>query len=223
MATFYQVVFNGSYQGKDNRCSLYYRTAIDLGEAFGFGGAAELAEEVNQEIVPSWLGLKPNGYVLDSIDVYPRNNAFELLYQLPYKLPVQQHGAMGGWNGQMDSPGLCMNIRFNLEPRLIGLQAVTAPKRGYIAVGPLPSTWLGDDGQLTGTLLENPTSEVNALCAAISQNLESIDPPAIWYPIRVAQHYGGVGAGNISWGWADVRGAVCDKYVSFRRSRRITG
>jgi hypothetical protein len=224
MAHFYKVVLNGSYAGKDNLNTLYYRTLVDVGGgAFGFGGARELAEEVIQEIVPQWLDCKPPQYNLQTIDVYPRNSLFELLYQLPFKQEVNLAGT-GDWTlGGQDSSALCLNFRFNLEPTVLGLQTFTAPKRGYIAVGPLPSLWLEDDGRLVSTQLNNVASNVRQLCDKLGQDLESIDPPAIFAPIRVAEHYGEVGGGFLGYGYADVDSVTVDEFASFRRSRRVRG
>lgn len=224
MAGFYKVVLNGTYKGKDNQNTLYYRTAVDLaGGVFGFGGAAELAEEVHQEVVPAFLDCKPSDYILQTIDVYPRNGMFELLYQLPYKREVNESGTGITVANLTDGPALAVNFRFNLEPVLLGLQAFTAPKRGYIAVGPVASSWIDDTGRLSETLLTDPQDIMMTLGAALSQNLESIDPPAVWFPIRVAEHYGSASGGLLGWGYADVMGCSVDEYVSFRRSRRITG
>lgn len=223
MTAFYEVVLNGSYKGKDNKNSLYYRTAYDpAGGALGFGGASELAEEVIQEIVPAFLDLKPAEYLLESIDVYPRNNLFELLYQLPYKKPVNLPGTSWSSAGGTDGPALAVNVRFNLEPTLVGLQTLTAPKRGYVAVGPCNSSWIDDAGKLSDTLFNNAEEAFGRLAAKLSENLESIDPPCLWFPIRVSKHYGALNA-FLGWGWADISSASVDPYVSFRRSRRITG
>jgi len=222
--TFYKVVINGTYLGKDNQCSLYYRTAFDVaGGAFGFGGAAELAEEVEQEIVPAWRACKPVDYQLQTIDVYPVNPLVGLFYQLPYKREVNLPGLDNWTLVGGDSPALCVNIRFNLEPVLIGIQQFTAPKRGYIAVGPIASNSLTDSGKLTDSILNNPLSAFQELCDKVSSNLESIDPPCVWFPIRVSGSFGALGAMNVTWGWADVRDASLDEYASFRRSRRIKG
>lgn len=224
MAAYYEVILNGSYLGKDNKNSLYYRTAIDpAGGLFGFGGASEVAEEVLQEVVPAFLATKPNSYMLQTIDVIPRNELFSLLYQLPYKKDVMQLGTSGWLQNSGDSPALAVNVRFNLEPTVIGLQAFTAPKRGYVAIGPLPSTWLDDSGKISDALLTDPEGAIKNLESALSQNLESIDPPAIFFPIRVSKHYGGLGGGLLGYGYADVSSCSFDQYATFRRTRRITG
>jgi hypothetical protein len=222
MATSYKVVLNGNYMGKDILNSLYYRTALDLaGGAFGLGGAVELAEEIEQEIVPAWMNCKPASYSLQSIDIYPRNNAFELLYQLPFKKEIGLQGTAGLGGQGLDGPMTCVNIRFNLEPQLIGLQAVSAPKRGYIALGPIPSAWIEDSGKLTDSFFFTPESVLNVLKTRLAENLESIDPPCVWFPIRVSEHSGALGLGNISWGIADVMSCTVDEYTSKRSSRRI--
>ena len=224
MAGFYEVVLNGTVAGKDHLNTLYYRTALDpVGGLFGFGGASEVAEEVLQEIVPSYLDCHPTTYTLQSIDVYPRNGLFEALYQLPYKLDVNSSGTVVAGMQGFDGYAISVNIRFNLEPVLFGLQAFSAPKRGYISIGPINSALIQDSGELIDGVFTNPGSNLKLLAAAVSQNLESIDPPCVFFPIRVAKHFGSVSGGLLGWGYADVMSASVDRWTTFRRSRRVTG
>lgn len=226
MSAFYKAVMNGVYNGKDNQNILWYRTAIDpLGGIDGVGGAVTLADAINTLVVPSFLQVKPAGYMLESIDVYPHNELLQLLYQLPYKKRVMQAGTSGIVFDGSDGPGLCVNLRFNLEPTLIGVAALTAPKRGYLAIGPLASAWVDDWGKLSDTILTPIDGAFQTLANALSSNVESILPPALFFPIRVSQKWGvGSQLGQlISWGYADISSATWDPFTSYRRSRRITG
>jgi hypothetical protein len=226
MATFYKAILNGTYAGKDNKNILWYRSAIDpLDGLFGFGGARELAQLIVDHVKVPFLAVKPLGYELQDIDVYPHNDLLTALYQLPYKLPVKENGSLVLTGDSTDGPGICMNFRFDLEPTVIGLQTLTAPKRGYLAIGPVPSPWIDNDGKLVDSLLTGEDMRIRNLQDAISSDLASIAPPADFFPIRVSQKWGAgsSGGGLISWGWADVQGAAVDEYVSFRRSRRNKG
>jgi len=227
MGAFYKVVLNGSYMGKDNQNTLWYRAAIDVGGGlFGFGGASELAEEVKQEVLPAYLEAKPTAYTLQTIDVYPLNELLQPIYQLPYKLEVNEMGTATSPAAQeIDSPGLALNIRFNLEPTLIGPQALTAPKRGYVAIGPIPSAWLDNAGRIQSSLFGQAEWVMTRLAAKLSEDLQSIDPPCVFFPVRVSSKVdpGGVPGSPLAWGYADVSSATVDEYATFRRSRRIRG
>lgn len=224
MAVFYEAVLNGSFKGKDFRNTLYYRTEVDvMGGAFGFGGARELAQCIIDQVVPSYLDVHPTDYLLEQVEIHPRNAIFEAMYQLPFYQEVNQHGTCNAMAGGYDSPALCINVRFNLEPQVIGLQAFTAPKRGYISIGPMASSWLNDDGKVIDVLITDENTQIHQLCADISKDLVGVLPPALFAPIRVAKHYGSAAGGFLGWGYADVQGATFDEYASFRRSRRIRG
>jgi hypothetical protein len=226
MAGFYKCVLNGVYFGKDNRNILWYRGAFDpMGGAFGIGGAVELADQIQAEVVPGFLNVKPSGYELQSIDIYPHDDALSLLYQLPYKRMIKEFGHVTFGGNMSDGPALAVNMHFNLEPTAIGLQALTAPKRGYIAVGPLSSDWIDDSGKLVDSFLSGEDDRFVALGAALSKDLTSILPPADFFPIRVSQKWGvGELSGTlVAWGFADVEGCSVAEYTTYRRSRRITG
>jgi hypothetical protein len=225
MSVFYKCVLNGEVFGKDNKNTLWYRSAIDpLDGAFNLGGAPLLAELIRDGIGENFLDCHTPDYQLQSIDIYPISEAFSLLYQLPYRLNIDMPGTAEQVTGS-DGAAICANVRFNLEPVLIGLDALTAPRRGYIAVGPLPSSWMSNSGELAPSLFTDPISGFNRLCASLAQNLQAVLPPALFFPIRVSAKYGvgGVGGGIIDWGYADVSSCSVDHFTSFRRSRRITG
>jgi len=224
MPAFYKVILNGSYKGKDNLNTLYYRAEFDpMGGNLGFGGANELADQLVAEVVPAYLACKPAEYTLQTIDIVPRNAVFELMYQLPYRREVNLPGNSWSTASATDGPALCCTINFNLEPQVIGLQAFTAPKRGYVSVGPLNSVWVDDSGKLDSTIFQDAEGIFRVLCDKLSQDLISILPPAAFAPIRVAEHYGSLAGSAFGWGYADVQSATVDEYVSFRRSRRIKG
>lgn len=225
MSVFYKVTLNGVFQGKDNRNTLWYRSAIDpLDGVFGLGGAPKLAELIDENIIDAYLQLKPSAYTLQSLDIYPISEAFSLLYQLPYRHPVDRPGLGASVSGY-DSTALCINMRFNLEPVLVGLDNLTAPRRGYIAVGPLLSSWLDDKGQMVESLFSTPGNDFDVLCQCLSMDLTSLTPPVAFFPIRVSAKYGvgGVGGGIVDWGYADVGSCTFDRFSSYRRSRRVTG
>jgi len=222
MPAFYKAVLNQNYKGQDIKNILYYRTAVDTASGlFGFGGAAEVAEEINQEIVPKYRAMMPPDWSMQSIDVYPYNNLFELVYQLPYTLPVNVNGQWTNF-GTTNGPAPCVNIKFNLEPTVIGSQALLAPKRGYVAISPISDQWIGDDGYLIDDVFTGVVGDLNDLADALSSNLESIDPPAVFFPIRakvVMSAPGEGGATVIASAFADISSAAVNRRMSFRRSR----
>lgn len=219
MGAFYRAAIEGTYQGQANVNILHYRTAIDVfGGAFGVGGAKEVATSIMEQVIPAYLACKPAQYNCDRISVHVRNETFQLMYQLPYVLPVNQVGTVSMFDNGSDGPALCVNIRFNLEPVMFGLQAFTAPKKGYVAIGPLLSSWIPN----SGVIASDGGQPLRDLATALSQNLVSALPPAEFFPIRTSERWGegGITGGIFEYGWADVDSAFVDGRTSFRRSRR---
>lgn len=226
MFGIYKCVLNGSYYGKDNQSTLWYRTAIDpFGGLFGMGGAFELGNCIVDEIVDPWLACKPPSYTLQTVDIYPMNDLLELTYQMPYKLSVDRPGTAGNFTPGTDGPAIAVNLRFNLEPVMLGPQRLYAPRNGYIAIGPIPSALIADDGKLVDTFGSANFEAFNGLSAALTKDLASLTPPVLFFPIRITQKWGLIGEilTLIGWGWADVESASYDLYSTYRRSRRITG
>jgi hypothetical protein len=226
MGAFYKLVVNGSYSGKDNKNVLWYRAAFDpMDGALGMGGAEALADAWEAGVKTDWLDAKPSGYVLETIDITPYNDLVQAFYQLPYSRAVSESGHQTLLNAQGDSPAICANFRFNLEPTLIGTQTLMAPKRGYLAIGPLPSAWIGDDGQIIPGMFVDDTTALGKLGVSLTKDLSTILPPTLFFPCRMSSKVGpgGIVAGIGLAPYADVQGGTWDRYVSFRRSRRVTG
>lgn len=208
----YKVVLNGRYSGQAIVNILYYRLAFDvLPGDLNFAGASDLAFQVKQEI---WNGgmkaLTPNNYTLENITVYPYDNLFDLLYQLPYVLPVNE-GATGG-GPETNGPAPCVIVRFNLEPTS-PLNGVYPPRRGYVALGPV----LDSNIATTGYLLAGALAPYQAVANKMAANLVNTVPPAVFFPIRV-KTVKVLGVARIV-SWADVSSAVVRSLTSYRRSR----
>lgn len=218
MGMFYQVTLSGSASGQDIKNILYYRVGfgIDM-TAFDFAGAQALAGAVKDVVWPSLKQLVCNQYTLNSIDVKPINDEFELVYQMPYSLAVGEAGAL---SLESAGPAMVQNFKFILEPTSI-LNGIKPPSRGYLAVGPLPASDVGEDGLIKTARMNG--SEVSNFCRDIAQNLEVLLPvPTVWFPCRLKQSR--ILGGLIHWeSFADVKGAVASRRASFRRSRMVEG
>lgn len=212
----YKCVLNGSYHGNRINNILWYRTGLGLDlDGLTVGGAGELANAIKNVVWPKFKVVVPPEYSLLDITVYPyHDDTLELMYQNPFTLAV---GDTGDGDNNTDGPAVCMNIKFNLEPTAILPNGVFPPRRGYIAVGPLPSLYVDNTGHITNAIFINPLDNIHKLSAALSENLESLLPPVVWYPIRVSQRKV-LGVFKLI-SFADVSSAAVQRRVSFRRSR----
>lgn len=212
---FYKVVLNGVCMGQDIRNILYYRSGAGLDvSGMVMAGAEALAGNINQELVPTFLAASSDNYMLESIDVYPISEGFQLLYQMPYSLAV---GLNGQAAGSIPGPAVCINFKFMLEATSI-INGVKPPSRGYMAFGPVNTNVIGEDGFLLPGVLGAGGQFMN-LAEKLSQNIEQLVPvPASWYPIRLKQNR--LLGGLIQWeSYADIKGCLISRRVSFRRSR----
>lgn len=214
----YRVVLNGTYQGQAVNNTLFYRTGIGVDVAgLAVGGAQDLANNVKSTIWPKMKECLPNEYTLENITAYPyADGTFDLMYQNPATVNVLETGVLAD---PTDGPAICAIIKYRLEPTTIVGNGPKPPKRGYIALGPIPSAWINNSGQIDGILFTDPMSKLNQFADALGANLTSILPPVVWFPIRVHQDKV-LGILRIT-SFADVSGATCRRRTSFRRSRMI--
>lgn len=214
MTTYYKLVMNGTASGQDVRNIFYYRTGpgVDM-TGFIMAGAEALAGNFKQEVWPKIKWLLCDQYTLETIDVTPINNEFELMYQMPYSLVVGETGYQASGSYGVSS---VINFKFQLEPTTI-LNGINPPKRGYVALGPIPASMVGEDGYVTNGFMN--VAEMTDLRNALAANIEQVLPvPQVWFPVRLKQTR--ILGGLIHWeSVADIKGCVVSRRASFRRSR----
>jgi hypothetical protein len=215
---FYKAVLNGQMNGQAIRNILYYRTGvgIDIG-GLQLGGAPALAQSLKEQVWDGALQVAVSEqYVLESIDITAFNDTFQLLYTLPYTLPV---GEQGNQPGESLGPAACIMVKFGFDSQLIGLNLL-APRKGYVVFAGLIESAV-NGGRLVGSVADesNPNSYRRAwkdVASALAQNIESISPPVVWFPVRVKRLPTGLFSG-----WADISNAVYEDRVLWRRSRQL--
>lgn len=214
----YKVVLKGACQGQAVNNILYYRNSpgTDVG-GITLGGTQEVAEAVKAIVWPA-LRIQMNQlYTLNQIDSYVYNDqTFELLYNQPYSTGVQQAGLYGSTD--MDGPARCAILKFVLEAAPLLVDGPKPPKRGYLAIGPLVSGQINQDGSLNLTPPENIAWD--AICAVLANNVETILPvPAVFFPVRVHMDKVGILFRLKITSFSDVKAALMRRQTSFRRSR----
>jgi len=215
MTVFYKAVLNGSANGQDIKNILYYRSGVGVDmTGLPLAGAAALAGNIKQEIWPKMKSFMCNQYTLETIDVSPINDEFQLIYQMPHSEVV---GEQGTQTLVSLGPAVCAIFKFGLEPTSI-LNGIKPPSRGYLAVGPIPANWIDEEGHFQNVNLESANA-VDGLAAAFAQNIEQLVPaPQTWYPIRLKQSR--ILGGLIHWeSYADISSCMMTRRASFRRSR----
>ena len=214
MTTFFKLVMNGSCMGQDIRNIFYYRSGVGIDmSGLPLAGAPAVAANWVQEVWPKVKAFMPNQYTLDTVDVSPINNEFELIYQMPVSEFVGEPGAQTNPTFGIAS---CAIFKFRLEPTSI-LNGIKPPSRGYVALGPLPGGWCMEDGYIDANVMSSPL--ISELCAAISSNVEQVLPvPQSWFPVRLKVNR--ILGGLVHWeSYSDISGCVMSRRYSFRRSR----
>jgi hypothetical protein len=214
----YKVVLDGSFQGQKINNILYYRNGagLDIG-GLTLGGAKEVADAVKAIVWPALKVVLPDTYILNQINSYVYNDqTFDLLYQVPFTLGVQETGLENGhsYNG----PAVCAIMKFILEPHIVLANGVKPPVRGYLAIGPISDTRVNNDGSLS--LVEPQNLQWDAICAVMANNVYTVLPiPAAFFPIRVHQDKVGIVEKLKITSFSDVQACVMRHQTSFRRSR----
>ena len=211
----YKAVMDGMCEGQVVKNMLYYRTGVGVDiDGLTIGGTEDLAHGIQAMVWPSMKALLPNNYTLLSITVYAYHDAtYELLYQNPFSLGVGEEGSM---TDHASGTMACAIVKFDLEPTPLLVDGPKPPKRGYIAFGPLSTVLQLDAGTINRGAPHG--AQWDALTAALSSNVETILPPAVFFPIRV-HHDKVLGLVKIT-SFADVGDAVMRDVFSFRRSRQ---
>jgi hypothetical protein len=210
----YKVVLNGQCQGQDIKNILYYRNGIGIDlSGLTVGGTVEVADAVKAIVWPAMRPIMPTAYELQDITAYVYDESnFNLLYQNPTIVGVEQSGTLAG---DLNGPATCAIFRFSLEPTSILLNGIKPPKRGYLAIGPMTDSRIDNEGKLTNDVDVRAQYAITAF--ALANNVETLIPPAVFFPIRVHQQKV-LGLFKIV-SFADIRDCVVRVGTSYRRSR----
>jgi len=140
-------------QGQTIINTYWYRSAVALPFAELFGWAEAIAAAWADLFWTGDVGtrmqdLLPDDYVLETILVDFRDDDGVLLNTIPYSVAVD---LAGGNTGSFDGNHNCAIMHFSLG----GAPGPgrDLPRRGYVALGPIVSDAIGDNGVLTGSTL----------------------------------------------------------------------
>jgi len=214
---FMRVALDGVHVGQNIVNILYYRTTSPIPSVLDFLGYAEaIAAEVLANIwhasgATSLQEQQPTTYTLQNITVSGIDEDGLALTTTPYVLPVNEAGERAQTS---DSSALVVIMKANLEPAFgpgTGL-----PKRGYLAIGPVTSDRIENNGLLT----EGGLDAFNDLGVVLAQNIVTELPPGTFYPVRLRFNPSGL---PFPVGYRDVSSFVPRQRVSWRRSRNNVG
>lgn len=216
--SIYKLVINGNAHGQDIKNTFAYRLGVGVNpELIPNFGIDVLAEEWLQEVGPKWLAVHPQAYTLQTIEVSVFSTGvlgFSPVFTAPQSVPVNQNGTI---SGETLGPASCIVYKANLEPQLI-TSALTAPRKGWMFVGPMTENHFANGEMVDGYFSASDTS-FQQLAQKMAENLESIDPPALYYPVRIKQV---IDAGILKiTGYSDVKSWTLDRRLHFLRSRQL--
>lgn len=188
MSGLYKVVLNGAFEGVQINNILWYRSNVEAGTGYVgdlvINSAEAIANSVKNHIWEDHMRQEmPSGYTLATIDVYPYNNVFELIYTLPFSLSVQDQGTVTNQNTL--PPACSANLRFNLRPNLIDIPGFPAPKRGWVKLAPIQEQYVGNDGLLNETGLIAYGAIATALGEWLPWDFVDVDLPLTGWDVTV--------------------------------------
>lgn len=214
MSGLYKIVVNAECKGQNIQNYFAYRVGVGVDpQILPLGGAQVLAEEFRQEVLPALKACMHETTMIQTLDVYVYNSAFSLIYSAPHREDVNEPGTLAG---SLISPAQYVTFKANLEPMLI-TEALIAPRRGWSSIGPMVEEWF-IDGKIHDTLWNTVDNVFDTLADKLASNLEAIDPPAIFYPVRLKQNQ--VLGVNTIVGYADIQSWAPDRRLKIRKSRQ---
>jgi hypothetical protein len=195
-----QILSNIFYAGRQDGTPVEFNTA----------SMTEFAQEIVNQLFSGLQNLLPTSALINMIrvsmiDEYNQNRGF---YDIEY--PVSHPGYL---TFALDGYGPAAILAFTCDP-INAAQAYRVPKHTYVAIGPVPGTYILDDGMLNGAY----TTLMETLGDAIAA-FNYIDSQTSWQMtgIRVGRpNKDSIGAAG------EIVDSIARPYVSNRRSRMIS-
>lgn len=211
--------------------TLYYRCSDIVPFAGNFAGAADVAYQVEQEVIPKLRACISQKQLIEKVVVTPFTPLFERVLMTPYEEHVGLYGSRYGID-LTKTQRYAARLRFNLSPNgwvgqiqnLLGL----LPKTGRVYIGALGSGDLGSGETINGSGL---FGNLEDLAEKLADPLFNVAPPVNFVPIRVKrlgfavpeafQPIVGKKFVNVYTTWADVDSCAVSTEVTFLRSREL--
>lgn len=215
MAPIYRVTTIGDMDGQAVRMNFYYRLGAGVdAQLLPFVGSQSICEEFVQEVLPKLMDCLSNQYANQYVEADVLESTFSVMLSMPYRMPTP--GVYGQHSATSLGSGSYVWLKANLEPMTI-IEGVIAPKKGGVMVGPLCEDQF-TDGFLDSAWYDNDQTAFFKLGAALGANLESIDPPAVYWPVRVRINRALGGLITLV-GYADVQSWSVDNRLKILKSR----
>lgn len=216
---YYKCVLNGHCEGQSVVNVLWYRAVESpLGALLDPTSGEDISFQIAQEVWPAMKPVMHESYVLDNVTVYPYDSSLIPAFSIPYVRAVVDNG---GTTGDTNGPATCAILHFNVESvPLVNLiypkeSSLLAPRRGYLAIGPIKDSWITNQGLIGGT--GGPLALLQTLGDKLAETLENLDPVAFFVPLR-ARSRNILGVLTLQ-GFAPVSSVEAKTRASFRRSR----
>lgn len=142
--TYYKVLLAGYADGQNVGNILYYGN--DVGDPFTEWDpayAADLGDALVESLDGVYTDPLPTTYTLNTVRVTGIDSHGVTISDTYVDVPA---GISGDQAVATDTPGICAIIRFTCYKTP---DAGRVPKRSYIAYGPLHSTWVANNGELS--------------------------------------------------------------------------
>lgn len=205
MAVIYEATVHYSAQGQELNNVLYYCENTALQQPFSSTDALSLATEVRDLAITNIMPALPSTTSLTGVSVRGLNELRQVISTFTQTVAANSPGSVVG---SSDTPGIVQIIGFQLLAGTVpGFPRV--PRRSYVALGPMVSNFLNDDGFST-LPAGNRTNIALFLTTAHLINAISYVPCRLGVPNDLGQAALGI-----------VVGTIFRNYMSFRRSRLI--
>lgn len=220
---YYKLVNTALFAGQRIQNIFYYRlgVGVEIG-GFSFAGAAELATAFRGYVVAQWQHCVPPSFVFESIDVYPLDDLFQLVYTQPYHLATGLVGdrAVSAGTGWLPVAN-CAIMSYSLENVTVLANGINPPKRGYQAISPLPEDMVDEKGYVVDAAFQDPSNDYVLLADAFAANINAVLPAvASWFPIRMKSKRDLLGHVTGWESYSDIQACQLKKKTSYRKSRR---
>lgn len=216
---YYKVVLHGVYSGQSIVNVLWYRAVESpLGALLDPASGEDITFQVQQEVWPIMRGIFPDTYTLQDITAYPYTSTLIPAFALPYVRQVNEQATRPEAN---NGPAPCAILACGVENTpLVNLlypkeTSLLAPRRGYLAIGPLIDAAIDNTGHIVMT--GDTHASLAALATKLAETLENLDPVAFFVPLR-ARLTKVAGVLTLQ-GFAPIATVTIRPRASFRRSR----
>lgn len=214
MAGFAKIAFIGEYFNQAIVNTFHYRSSAWLPlQGNPFDDSLAFLDAFIAHVQTAWMNCFPSDYTLLRAEAIGYDDAYNIVTSSPLVRTINDTGDLSGAATDGAAQAAILSFRLGEQTQISGV-VKSKRNRGYICLGPVPSSFIDNYSHITGQWL----TDCEDIAELLDDSLTIVAPAVTLVPVRIhtTKAFGLVTGRTYS----DVLGYKLPRCATYRRSRQ---